>query len=465
MLKQAGLPLLHPVFTAYRHGRAQITHASGGALMTIPASGAAKSAADGFYAKLTVAAVVFFVVLETAYFALSGLPSLSAPSLDFTGNATGRNFITTWMSGRALFGYGPASVFDHAVYNNALRVMLGPNFPEQFWSYPPHFLLFTWPFGFLPYLPAYILWCVFGITVYLLACMAVLGRKHLLFLAAAPGVAVCVFFGENGFYTAALLVGAFALLDRHPILAGFLFGVLTIEPQLVILLPFMLLATRRWRTILSAAVMAGALVTATSHLFGPGVWTDFIDKVIPQQIWLLHNGGGLLNLTMSSVFFSGRLVGLPIDLAWNLQGLVFFLALAAVIWTYWKRRDPALSMALFITATFLASPYLFNYDMVIFGFLVAALRERADNTVVDHALAFLIWSLPVTMMLFGVVKVPIAPLVLAVFAGRLLWRLSRSADERQQATKEDAGREAQPPAAPLPKEELPGTPASSPLPA
>jgi len=428
--------------------------------MTIPPSSPAKSAMDGLYAKLTVAALVFFVVLEAVYFVRSGLPSYRDPSLDFTGNVIGRDFITTWMGGRSVHGYGPAlhKWFDPSVYNAALRVMLGPNFPEHFWSYPPHFVLFTWPLGLLPYLPAYLLWCAVGLALYLLACAATVRREYLLFLAAAPGVAVCIFFGQNGFYTAALLIGGFALLDRRPILAGILFGILTVKPQLGILLPIVLLLQGRWWAILSAVVTVGALVTGANHLFGPEIWPEFIEKVVPQQRWLLENGGGLLLLMVSSVFFAGRLVGLPLDLAWNLQGLVSFLAVAAVIWTYWRRRDPVLSMALLVTATFLASPYVLNYDMVIFGFIVAALRQRGNNTALDHALAIAIWSLPVTMMLFGAISVPIAPLMLAAFGGRLLWRLSKEGQVSEEIV-ETAPRENS--ASTAPAEETP-TPASIP---
>lgn len=426
--------------------------------MTIPASKPAKSGVDRLYANLTVAAVVFFLVLEAAYFVLSGAPSYAEPSLDFTGNAIGRDFITTWMGGRSVLGYGPSAWFDPAVYNAALRVMLGPNFPEHFWSYPPHLILFTWPFGLLPYLPAYILWCVLGVAIYLLACAAVLRREYLLFLAAAPGVAVCIFFGQNGFYTAALLIGGFALLDRQPILAGVLFGLLTVKPQLGILLPIMLLVTGRWWTIVAAMITASALMVGASHMFGPEVWSDFIQKVIPQQRWLLENGGGLLFLMVSSVFYAGRLVGLPLDLAWNLQGLVSFLAVAAVIWTYWRRRDPALSMALLVTATFLASPYMLNYDMVIFGFIAAALRQRGGNTAVDHALGLVVWSLPVSMMLLGMIQVPFAPMVLMAFAGRLLWRLSKE-DELRKKTLETPAAAEETPEPPASGQEPPEAPA------
>jgi hypothetical protein len=392
----------------------------------MPASRSNISAIDSRYAKLTVAAAVFFVVLEAVYFVLSGLPSYAEPSLDFTGNAVGRDFLTVWMNGRSLLGFGPAAWLDPAVYNAALRVMLGSGLNESFWFFPPHFILLTWPLGLLPYLPAYALWCALGIALYLLASAAVIRREYLLFLAVAPGVAVCVFFGQNGFFTAALLIGGFALLDRRPILAGILFGILTVKPQLCILLPIMLLLTGRWWTLGTAAVTAAALAGAAMQLLGPDVWSDFIEKVIPQQLQLLQNGGGLLPMMVSSVFFAARLVGVPLDLAWNLQGLISFLAAAAVVWAYRRPRDPVLSMALFITATFLATPLALNYDMVVFGCIVAALRQYGSNTATDHALGLAVWSLPVTMMLFGVASIPIAPLVLVVFASRLLWRLANS---------------------------------------
>lgn len=432
--------------------------------MTMPAS-KATTAANDLYSKLTVAAVVFFVVLEGTYFILSGVPSFFNPSLDFTGNAIGRDFITTWMSGRSLFGYGPASLFDHVIYNNALRVMLGPNFPEHFWSYPPHLLLFTWPLGVLPYLAAYVLWCVVGIGLYLLACAASLRRELLLFAAAAPGVAVCIFFGQNGFYTAALLIGGFALLKRYQLLAGVLFGILTVKPQLGILLPVVLLLSGRWWAIFSAIVTAGALMAASYYFFGPQVWFDFIDKVLPQQAWLLHHGGGLLYLMVSSVFFAARLVGMPLDLAWNLQGLVSSVALAAVIWTYWQKRDPDLSFALFVTATFLASPYVLNYDMVIFGFVIALLRQRGGNTWLDHTLGLLVWSLPVSMMLFGIIHVPFAPPVLLVFGGRLLWRLSHETEPRSVDASEQAISAEEPVPSPAVEQEPPDLSAPEPRPA
>jgi alpha-1,2-mannosyltransferase len=393
------------------------------------AAAGGKTQIDDLYAKLTVAAAVFFISLEIAYLVMAGLPPVDKPWIDGTQFVLGRDFLNFWMGGRSVFGGGPAAWFDAGTYNAALRDMLGAPYPEHFWSYPPHLLLFIWPFGLMPYLPAYIAWCAIGVALYLFACSGAIARKHLVFLAVAPGIAVCIFFGQNGFYTAALLIGGLFCLDRRPVLAGVLFGILTIKPQLGLLLPVVLVLERRWVTIASAVATLTVLVAATAMLFGWNVWIEFWQKVVPQQQWLTAHGGGLLFEMVSSVYYGGRLVHLPQSVDWVLQGITTALAFAAVAWCYWRRRDPALSLALFVTATFLVTPYILNYDMVAFGFVVALLRERDDNTLADHWLLLAVWSLPVTMMIAAAGFIPLAPIVLIAFAVRLVWRLAH--DGRQ----------------------------------
>jgi alpha-1,2-mannosyltransferase len=385
-----------------------------------------KPLADDVYAKLTVGAAVFFVALEVSYLAIAGLPPIDKPWVDGTNFVLGRDFLNTWMGGRSAFFGGPAPWFDVDVYNQALRAMLGKPYPLHYWSYPPHLMLLIWPFGLLPYLPAYIAWCVIGIALYLVACSRAIPREQLLFLAVAPGIAICVFFGQNGFYTAALLIGGLVCLDRRPLLAGVFFVVLTIKPQMGLLLPVMLLLQRQWLTIAAAVATAAVMTVATAMLFGWNIWIEFWEKVIPLQQWLMVHDKDLMLAVVSSVYYGGRLVHLPQNIAWMLQAITSALALAAVVWTYWKRRDPALSLSLLVTATFLFTPYILNYDMVVFGFVVAVLRARADNSKNDHRLLIALWSLPATMMLAALVSIPLAPMVLIAFAARLLWRLGQS---------------------------------------
>ncbi len=284
-----------------------------------------RSPVEEFYFKWLVAAAVFFVVLEIAYLTFAGLPPIGKPWVDATNFVYGRDFLNTWMGGRSMFSGGPAAWFDARTYAGVLHDMLGPKYPETYWSYPPHIVLFVWPLGLTPYLPAYIAWCVIGIGLYLFACSSAIPRERLKFLAVAPGVAVCVFFGQNGFYTAALLIG---VLER------------------------------RWLTIASAAMTAAVLFVATAMLFGLDVWLDYWHKIVPQQMWLTDNADGLMFSLVSSLLFGARLIHLPLGVARAVQYAGSAFAVAAVVWTYWKRRDPALSLALFVTATFLFSPYI-----------------------------------------------------------------------------------------------------------
>jgi putative flippase GtrA len=379
-----------------------------------------------FYIRFTVAGLALFTSAEFAYFLFSPPPSFYLPSVDgFGGTAIGRDFLNAWMGGRSALAGGPAAWFDPVVYNEALRSIVGIT-ERYYWSYPPHVLLVVWPLGLIPYFPAFVLWTLCGFALFLhAAAHGGIERRHLLFLAVAPAVALNVFLGQNGFFTAALLIGGLVNLDRRPVLSGVLFGILTIKPQLGLLLPVMLAASGRWRTMAAAAATTAALAAVTSWLYGADIWIAYLDKVVPVQRHLQEHGAGLLLLQVPSAFFAARLIGLPIAADWALQAIVSAAALAVVAWTFRRRRDPMLSAALLVAATFLFAPYSMNYDMVVLAWAATLLRQRATNEPVDHYLVVAIWTLPVTMMLAGAIHIPLALLTLSAFAARLVWLLAR----------------------------------------
>lgn len=405
------------------------------------------------YARLTVAGATFFFCIEFVYFMLSGTPSFYMPSLDALGQtAIGRDFLNTWIGGRSAFSGGPAPWFDAYAYNQYIRHLLDvPYVQEYFWSYPPHILLFIWPFGLLPYFPAFILWTLLGYATFLFAAASGgVERKHLLFVAVAPAVAINVFIGQNGFFTAALLIGGFANLDRRPILSGVLFGVLSIKPQLGLLLPLVLAMHGRWRTIAAAALTIMALAGTTTLIYGVDIWIAYLDKVLPQQYYLQEHQKGLLFRMVPSIFHGARVMGLPLGVAWVLQAILSAAGLAAVIWTFWRRRDPVLSAALLITAIFLISPYSLSYDMVVLGWVVALVRRQKETEPADHYLLMAVWALPAAMLLNSELRIPTATLVLSAFAARLVWRMAREEAATEMAGSPEPAREATPDFSPSP---------------
>jgi alpha-1,2-mannosyltransferase len=371
---------------------------------------------DDIYRKMTVAGAVFFAFFEIGYLVTT------TPPFDAPGYMIGRDFVATWIGARSALAFNPTAWFDFDAFNAGLEAMFYPGYPVHNWSYPPHLLLLTWPLGFLDYFPAYIVWCVGGLALYLWAASDGFRRRDRLpMLAVAPAVAVNVFTGQIGFITATLITSALKQLDRRPIVAGICFGLLTIKPQLGILVPLMLILTRRWVTIAAAAATAAAMAALAACLFGFDVWSEYVRLVSPVMQDVLDHAGGLAPAMMPTVFMNARVAHLPIPVAWALQAVMSAAAVAAVCWTFWRRRDETLSIALFVTASFLVTPYAFNYDMVVFGWVIALLRERG-GTALDDRLAMLVWTLPITTLI-GLAGIPGSSL-LAAFAARLLWRLS-----------------------------------------
>lgn len=386
------------------------------------AIGRSRNGASDAFSRATGFGAIFFVAFLAAYF------SSAHPPHDVFGNMIGADFVNDWLGARAALTGHVHKLFDFELYTKFRHALLPP-MPMHNWSYPPDLLLFIWPYGILPYFSAFVLWCALGFAAYLgVACSGDRTKPYVVFLLFSPAVAMNLFAGQNGFFTAALLIGGFTMLDRRPLAAGTCFGLLTIKPHLGILIPLALILSRRWRVILAAAATFVVLFALTSAIFGLSVWTDYLRLAVPFQHRVLAHGKGLMLMMMPTAFTNARLMGFSSTVAFCVQLPFTLFAIAAVVWTFMKTRDPQLSCAILITAGFVATPYVFNYDMVVFGWLVWTLRERFSNSN-DTRLMLLVWTLPVTVMVLGLVHLPGSALVLPAFLFRLVWMLAR-AEER-----------------------------------
>ena len=345
------------------------------------------------------------------------------PPRDRWGYMLGRDFVNTWMGARAVLSGNLAALLNVDAHNRALLQALGP-MPPHNWSYPPSLLLFIGPLGHFDYVTALALWSLIGYAAYV-AASATFERstRFLLLVAAAPVVAANLYSGQTGFFTAAVLILFFRYLDERPSGAGALLGLMLCKPHLVVLFPLALAASGRWRTFLAAGVMALFLVALTAVVFGAHVWPDYFRLVVPVQRGVLDYGGGFLTM-MPTGFMHGRLMGLPLAQCWIIQIPFTLFAAGAVIWTFMKRRDPVLSAAVLLTASIIASPYSFNYDMVTFGWLTAMLWPQFSRFW-DRVLLVAIWTLPLTFVGAGEMHLPLGAPFLAFFLVRLLAALGR----------------------------------------
>jgi hypothetical protein len=346
---------------------------------------------------------------------------------DKTGLVVGRDFLNLWMYGRAVTDADPERFYDLATYNTELLRLLGPNYPGQNWPNPPTALLLMAPFGLLGFFPALLAWMAAGLTSLTLTLRTQFADVRAMpLLLVSPAALLCLISGQSAFLTTAALAGAFFCWDRRPILAGVLIGLMTVKPQLGLLLPFALLASWRWKVIVVAAVTAIALMALSAALFGPEAWIAYVTKALPLQREVLADPSGIAAPFHATIFMNLRgLTGN--DFAMAVQTVSAIAAVSAVVWAFAFRRDadPLLLCALLLACTQSATPYMSTYDLLPLTLMALLLLARGGLDAIGRRLAQLVFWLPALQLVFGGVQVPGPGFVAPALAIYLVLRLRK----------------------------------------
>jgi hypothetical protein len=337
----------------------------------------------------------------------------------------GRDFLNLWMYGVAVGEPDPARFYDIFTYNDELAKMLGAGYPGQNWPNPPTALVVMAPFGLLSYFPALFAWCaVSALAFYLAGRREVADWRTLVVVLVSPAALLCVLSGQSSFLTLAALLAIFAWLDKRPVLAGILIGLLTVKPQLGILFPFALAASGRWRVFAAAAVTAIALFAASLALGGVEGWHAYITKAMPLQREVLSDSAGTAVPFQPTIFMNvralvGNRIGEMIQLAFAASAV---LAVTAAF-RYRRDSDPRRLQALFFACTASASPYMGAYDLLPLTFAAVALlaEEKLDAT--GRRLAQLVFWMPALQLLFGTYQIPGPAFIAPAFAAYLLVKM------------------------------------------
>lgn len=232
------------------------------------------------------------------------------------------------------------------------------------WQYPPHASLIFSPIGYLPFMLAYALWCGLGLAVFttVLISIGLRGRFLLAVLAMTP-VMIALINGQNALFTCSLLLVAVFYAKPKPVLAGLAAGLLTIKPQLGILLPVFFLASGHWRAFLVAAIVTIMLCGWSYLVVGAEGWTAFFTflGVVSDSV-----STGIMPLyKMVNVYSAARLAWLPEILVLALAGLTLAASICAIVWTSRKTDDARWHYAVLATMTLLTTPYSMYYELVL----------------------------------------------------------------------------------------------------
>lgn len=375
----------------------------------------------------TVAYLRIVALLNVAM--LLVLIATSRGGVDFNGFLLGSDFISFWTAGHMLHAH--ADVYNSAAHMAAQRAFFASADGYTAFFYPPLFLPFCWPLGFLGYFPALALWLTTTGSFYVMAVSswarrASVGLPLWLLIAAFPPVVLVMTHGQTSFLVAALLGLGALLVPGRPVLAGVLFGLATIKPQLGLLVPLVLLVTREWKVIGSAAMAALVLGLFSALAFGPQIATEWLAATRDAQEAMA--GGAVGYGKMMSVFAAARLLGASAGVAYALQGLATATVAALLTRAAWGRcYSPGLGAAMLAGAP-LATPFVLDYDLVLLAFpLLWLAGEGIRNGFAPWeklalTLAFIapVFARPLGMS----VGVPIMPPVLALLFWAVLRRLS-----------------------------------------
>ncbi len=339
-----------------------------------------------------------------------------------------RATINLWAGGTFARAGQVATVFDPSAYWRAVQAMLGHDFPLRTWSYPPTMLLLAVPLSFLPIGAAFLVWNGVGTALLWLGARAAgLGRWAALIALVSPAALENLLAGQNGALCAALLLPGLMLLDRQPWAAGALLGALILKPQLAVLLPVCVLASRNWRALAAAALTASALAGLSAVAFGLGSWTGFMTQVLPfmrHEILEAPWFSGSYQPMMATPFMAVRWAGASLGTAYIIQA-IFSMGAVWLCWRAWRApgADPLARAALTLALTFLATPYGYSYDMPALAAALIGLAIRDGPWRGEARVLFAVaWLWPGFSPWLGAMQMPPLGLAAVVSAAALALR-------------------------------------------
>ena len=288
------------------------------------------------------------------------------------------DFFGFWSFGRAAAsGIDVYDISELRTFQNELTSAEHSWYP---YFYPPSLLLPLIPLSAFPLRIAYIVWSVGGITAYI---ATTLGRRWRstagLSLLLAPTTLLTFIFGHSGLISSALLIGGLRQIEKRPILAGVLLGLLTAKPQNGLLVPVVLLAGRYWRVTGIASLVTLALVMSSGGVFGAAIWLDWLSAGPSnwRLFWVVFFGyAGHL---MPTVAASMRQIGASSALADTAQVAVA-LGVFFITWRICKRGITERTIPAVLVGTILVTPYMYIVDLPLMtAAIVMAWQQRRDQ--------------------------------------------------------------------------------------
>jgi hypothetical protein len=363
------------------------------------------------------------------------------------------DFIAFWSAGRAALEGHAALVHDHAfLFAYQQQAVAGAAYVAP-WNSPPTFLLVAAGLALLPYPAAAAAFLAASGVLYVYAARRLLpDARALLFAVTLPAALYHLGSAQTGLLIAGASGLALLWLDRRPLAAGALVGVLAVKPHLAILWPVLLALSGRWRAFAAAAAATSAFAIIAGLAFGFEAYGRFFENLARSQALISEQR--ITTPAYASLYANMLALGAPDAVAAVLQGasaagavVVFILIVIPGLakreprtqgqplrrWPLGSgfgsassaeppRNDEAGAitaaapgpasqgggeMAALCAATLLVSPYLFFYDFTLLAVGAALLGAPRDRF--EVAAAMLAWGAGLSVAIGHYVMLPLCP--------------------------------------------------------
>jgi hypothetical protein len=350
----------------------------------------------------------------------------------------GEDWMVFYTAARTFFDGQLSLIYDGdkltALLNARFSHVLGAPLPLHPFLYPPHYLLILLPFGLLPPFLGLgsFLFLSFAALAAALLYWAKDGTERWLYCVSvlvSPAAAIVVCLGQNTFLSCALLVGGFAAVSaRRPVLGGILLGLLSYKPQLFLMVPVALIASRQWKVLASLCATGVILVVVSTGLFGIGIWRDWL-SIMTAPSALTERWSSIARINGQNIFAYAAFLGAPLRLANALQIAATGLGAIFVYWFHRRAADDELKLIAVLAATTLTAPHFLGYDAVaieIAATMFLAYTLRRGASLFETAIAGLAWLSPLinppTVFAVGVAT----PLLIVLFLALVVRREART---------------------------------------
>jgi len=343
----------------------------------------------------------------------------------------GHDFLAYYATAKIALNGNAAAAYDAATITTVQSTIIGAGRVYAPWVYPPTFLFVVLPFGLLPYFWAYIAWSAANIIAGIIAGAAVLRRYWMPVVAIlAPLTWLNIFAGQNGGIFAAFMLGGLGLINRSPVTAGILFGIMSLKPQFGILIPIALAAGRYWTCLFAMISCAIGLAVLAYLMFGISPWLEFVAlltkaisakdefSAIAPALEITTDGSQseVLWLRSVTIFAMARLVGLGPTDAIILQALSALLVIGIVIYSWYNQKTLELRATILGIGTLLATPRAMIYDLsflMVPMFFALGRLAHANSRLPDWVFLALLWLCPAAgFFIFEVARFQIWPILL-----------------------------------------------------